>query len=65
MKDTKSCCLPISPAKSELERCLPGCETATLQNTSHGLEYENPFEFNKVVSKSTVQFFRDVHYTEP
>lgn len=30
----------------ELERCLPNRETATLPNTWHGLEYENPAKFN-------------------
>ena len=34
---------------NELERCLTNRETATLVNTSHGLEYENPADFNKVV----------------
>ena len=33
----------------ELKRCIPNSERATLANTSHGLEYENPAEFNKVV----------------
>lgn len=33
----------------ELDRCLSNKEKATLPNTSHGLEYENPSEFNKVV----------------
>ncbi|WP_193311607.1 alpha/beta fold hydrolase [Agriterribacter humi] len=33
----------------ELERCLGNKEKATLPHTSHGLEYENPAEFNKVV----------------
>ena len=33
----------------ELQRCLTNTETATLSNTSHGLEYENPVEFNKAV----------------
>ena len=34
---------------SELERCLNTREKVILPNTSHGLEYENPVEFNKVV----------------
>ncbi len=34
---------------SELERCLPNEVKAILPNASHGLEYENPTEFNKVV----------------
>lgn len=34
---------------NELDRCLSNKEKATLLNTSHGLEYESPFEFNKVV----------------
>ncbi|MFC0773895.1 alpha/beta fold hydrolase [Terrimonas alba] len=33
----------------ELNRCLSNKEVATLANTSHGLEYENPAEFNKIV----------------
>ena len=33
----------------ELKRCIPGSERATLANTSHGLEYENPASFNDVV----------------
>lgn len=33
----------------ELYRCLRNKEKATLSNASHGLEYENPVEFNKVV----------------
>ncbi len=33
----------------ELDRCLSNKEKATLPNASHGLEYENPAEFNKIV----------------
>ena len=33
----------------ELDRCLSNKERATLPNASHGLEYENPAEFNKIV----------------
>ncbi len=33
----------------ELERCLPQKERATIPNASHGLEFENPDAFNKVV----------------
>ena len=33
----------------ELERCLPNKQKATLPNATHGLEYDNPSEFNKVV----------------
>ena len=33
----------------ELNRCLSNREIATLTNTSHGLEFENPAEFNKIV----------------
>jgi pimeloyl-ACP methyl ester carboxylesterase len=33
----------------ELDRCLGNKEIATLPNASHGLEYENPGEFNKIV----------------
>ena len=34
---------------NELNRCLDKSEVATLTNTSHGLEYENPEGFNKPV----------------
>ncbi len=34
---------------NELDRCLGNKEKATLTNSSHGLEYENPSEFNKIV----------------
>ena len=34
---------------NELNRCLSNKEIATLANTSHGLGYENPVEFNKAV----------------
>ena len=34
---------------NELNRCLSNKEIAILPNTSHGLEYENPVEFNKAV----------------
>jgi pimeloyl-ACP methyl ester carboxylesterase len=33
----------------ELDRCLSNKEKATLHNTTHGLEYENPSEFNNAV----------------
>ena len=33
----------------ELNRCLSNREMATLANTSHGLQYESPAEFNKIV----------------
>ncbi|HRP31365.1 MAG TPA: alpha/beta hydrolase [Agriterribacter sp.] len=33
----------------ELERCLSNREKAIIPNTSHGLEFENPVEFNKIV----------------
>ena len=33
----------------ELNRCLGNKEIATLPNSSHGLEFENPEEFNKIV----------------
>lgn len=33
----------------ELYRCLTNREKAILTNTSHGLEYENPSEFNRIV----------------
>lgn len=33
----------------ELDRCLPNKETVTLVNASHGLEMENPADFNKIV----------------
>lgn len=34
---------------NKMEPCLSNKEKATLPNTSHGLEFENPSEFNKVV----------------
>ncbi|MGK2861504.1 MAG: alpha/beta fold hydrolase [Chitinophagaceae bacterium] len=34
---------------NEMNRCLSNKEIATLTNTTHGLEYENPAEFNKMV----------------
>jgi pimeloyl-ACP methyl ester carboxylesterase len=40
----------------ELNRCLSNREVATLKNTSHGLEYDSPAEFNK-----TVLAFMDKH----
>ena len=39
----------VTSITNELDRCLSNKEKATLLNTSHGLEYENPSEFNKVV----------------
>jgi pimeloyl-ACP methyl ester carboxylesterase len=36
---------------NELERCLANQETVTLQNTSHGLPYENPKAFNAAVMR--------------
>jgi pimeloyl-ACP methyl ester carboxylesterase len=33
----------------ELAACIEDNELATLSNSSHGLEYENPIEFNKIV----------------
>jgi len=33
----------------ELDRCLSNKQRVTLPNASHGLEYENPAEFNKIV----------------
>jgi pimeloyl-ACP methyl ester carboxylesterase len=39
----------FSLINDELYRCLTNREKAVLTNTSHGLEYENPVEFNKVV----------------
>ena len=33
----------------ELDSCIDNNELATLSNSSHGLEYENPIEFNKIV----------------
>jgi len=38
-----------------LNRCLSNKEIATLTNTTHGLEYENPAEFNKMVL--TLKFY--------
>ncbi len=34
---------------NELAACIDNKEVATLNDTSHGLEYENPLEFNKIV----------------
>jgi pimeloyl-ACP methyl ester carboxylesterase len=34
---------------NKMEPCLINKEKAILPHTSHGLEYENPSEFNKVV----------------
>ena len=34
---------------NELDRCLTNKERAILPNASHGLEFENPAEFNKIV----------------
>lgn len=39
----------LTSIENELNRCLINKEKATLLNTSHGLEYESPSEFNKVV----------------
>lgn len=33
----------------ELNRCLSNKESVTLPNSSHGLEFENPADFNKIV----------------
>ena len=33
----------------ELDSCIDNNELAILSNSSHGLEYENPIEFNKIV----------------
>ncbi len=33
----------------ELDSCIDNNELATLPNSSHGLEYENPIEFNRIV----------------
>ena len=41
--------LVFSLMTDELNRCLSNREIATLTNTSHGLEYENPAAFNKKV----------------
>lgn len=39
----------FSLINDELYRCLTNREKAVLTNTSHGLEYENPSEFNRIV----------------
>ena len=39
----------FSLINDELHRCLTNREKSVLTNTSHGLEYENPSEFNKIV----------------
>ena len=33
----------------ELDSCIVNNELVTLPNSSHGLEYENPIEFNRIV----------------
>lgn len=33
----------------ELKKCITNSEIVTLPNTTHGLEYENPVDFNKAV----------------
>lgn len=39
----------VSYMQDKLEPCLQNKERVTLSNTSHGLHYENPSEFNKAV----------------
>ena len=39
----------VSYMQDKLEPCLRNKERVTLSNTSHGLHYENPVEFNKAV----------------
>jgi pimeloyl-ACP methyl ester carboxylesterase len=41
--------LIFSSVIKELDHCLSNKEKATLPNSSHGLEYDNPDEFNKIV----------------
>lgn len=41
--------LIFSSVISELDHCLSNKEKATLSNSSHGLEYDNPAEFNRIV----------------
>lgn len=41
--------LVFSAVIDELNRCLSNKEKATLANTTHGLEYESPHEYNKIV----------------
>jgi pimeloyl-ACP methyl ester carboxylesterase len=41
--------LIFSSVISELDHCLSNREIAKLPNSSHGLEYDNPDEFNKIV----------------
>jgi len=45
----KSPLVLFSSTRDELDRCLSNKERATLPNSSHGLEQENPVEFNKIV----------------
>jgi pimeloyl-ACP methyl ester carboxylesterase len=45
----KSPLVLFSSTRDELYRCLSNRERATLPNSSHGLEEENPIEFNKIV----------------
>lgn len=39
----------FSTMNDELYRCLRNREKATIMNASHGLEFDNPAEFNKIV----------------
>jgi pimeloyl-ACP methyl ester carboxylesterase len=39
----------FSSMNDELYRCLSNTERATIINASHGLEYDNPAEFNRIV----------------
>ena len=41
--------LIFSSMRDEIDRCLSNNEKATLPNSSHGLEQQNPAEFNKIV----------------
>lgn len=48
VKGEKSPLLFVS-ITSEIQRCVTNSRTATLANASHGLEFENPADFNKAV----------------
>jgi pimeloyl-ACP methyl ester carboxylesterase len=39
----------LTATTNELDRCMKGNELAILPNTSHGLQDQNPSEFNKTV----------------
>jgi pimeloyl-ACP methyl ester carboxylesterase len=40
----------------ELSKCLPKSERATLAGTAHGVQFENPKEFNDAVLKFLAKY---------